>query len=325
MDILKELFYLLIFPGFIFSTFLGFLLAGIDRKIVAKMQRRRGPKITQPFYDFVKLLGKDTIIPRNANEKLFILAPIMGLVSIAVIPMLIPIGNAYFVGSTADIVVIIYLLVIPSVALIVGGMASASPMASIGVSREVVTMIAYELPLITAILAVCKKAGMILGTGTTYSLAMINTAQQSNGSFMFSISLLPAAIAFLMIIPAKVGSSPFDVAEAETEICEGSLVEYAGLHLSLFKLTHNIKIYVMAILFVALFLGNVCVTSGSAIADLVVNTIIVIMLAIVISIICISIVRGSMGRYKSHQLFKFYWTVPTILSLLSYILVSFKI
>ena len=81
----------------------------------------------------------------------------------------------------------------------------------------------------------------------------------------------------------------------------------------------------MAILFVALFLGNVCVTSGSAIADLVVNTIIVIMLAIVISIICISIVRGSMGRYKSHQLFKFYWTVPTILSLLSYILVSFKI
>ena len=54
--------------------------------------------------------------------------------------------------------------------MIVGGMASGSPFASIGVSREVVAMVAYELPLITSVLAVCKKTGMILGEGTTYSL-----------------------------------------------------------------------------------------------------------------------------------------------------------
>ena len=192
---------LILFPGFIFTIIMGLLISGIDRKIVSRMQRRRGPKIIQPFYDIVKLIGKDTIVPRNASSRLFIIAPIIALVSICIVPILFPIYNhvTLFEGI-ADIVVIIYLLIIPSVAMIVGGIASGSPFASIGISREVVSMIAYELPLITSVLAVCKKAGMILGKGTTYSLSEIASVQEVNGSFIFSISLLPAAIAFLMIL-----------------------------------------------------------------------------------------------------------------------------
>lgn len=325
MDMFKNLGYLLIFPGFIFTIIMGLFLAGVDRKIVARMQRRRGPKVTQPLYDFVKLVGKDTVIPRNANEKLFLMAPIVGLVSVCIVPIFLPIYNNSFIGGTADIVVIIYLLIIPSVAMIVGGMASSSPLASIGVSREVVTMIAYELPLIMSLLAVCKKAGMMIGEGAVYSLAAIGEVQQASGSFMFTIALLPAAIAFLMILPAKVGISPFDIAEAETEICEGPLAEYSGLHLGLFKLTHNVKIYVMAALFVVLFLGGVGVTTGTIWIDLVLNALILIILVLVTSVLFLSIVRGLMGRYKTNQMFKFYWTIPTILSLLSYVLVSFKL
>ena len=325
MEYLSKLLYLIVFPGFIFTMLVGLFLSGLDRKVVARMQRRRGPKITQPFYDFVKLLGKDTIVPRNANERLFILSPIIALVSICIIPTLFPIYDWSFFGGTADIVVIIYLLIIPAVAMIVGGMASGSPFASIGVSREVVAMVAYELPLITSLLAVCKKAGLILGEGTTYSLSAIASAQQSSGSFIFTLSLIPAAIAFLMILPAKIGVAPFDVAEAETELCEGPLAEYSGLHLGLFKLTHNIKIYVMTALFVVLFLGGIGITTGNRGIDLLVNTIILIILVIVISIMFLSIVRGLMGRYKTNQMFKFYWTVPTILSLLSYVLVSFNL
>ena len=325
MEYLSKLIYLIVFPGFIFTMLVGLFLSGLDRKVVARMQRRRGPKITQPFYDFVKLLGKDTIVPRNANERLFILSPIIALVSICIIPTLFPIYGWSFFGGTADIIVIIYLLIIPAVAMIVGGMASGSPFASIGVSREVVAMVAYELPLITSLLAVCKKAGLILGEGTTYSLSAIASAQQSSGSFIFTLSLIPAAIAFLMILPAKIGVAPFDVAEAETELCEGPLAEYSGLHLGLFKLTHNIKIYVMTALFVVLFLGGIGITTGNRGIDLLVNTIILIILVIVISIMFLSIVRGLMGRYKTNQMFKFYWTVPTILSLLSYVLVSFNL
>ena len=325
MEYLSKLIYLIVFPGFIFTMLVGLFLSGLDRKVVARMQRRRGPKITQSFYDFVKLLGKDTIVPRNSNERLFIISPIIALVSICIIPTLFPIYDWSFFGGTADIVVIIYLLIIPAVAMIVGGMASGSPFASIGVSREVVAMVAYELPLITSLLAVCKKAGLILGEGTTYSLSAIASAQQSNGSFIFTLSLIPAAIAFLMILPAKIGVAPFDVAEAETELCEGPLAEYSGLHLGLFKLTHNIKIYVMTALFVVLFLGGIGITTGNRGIDLLVNTIILIILVIVISIMFLSIVRGLMGRYKTNQMFKFYWTVPTILSLLSYVLVSFNL
>lgn len=325
MEILSSFIYLVLFPGFIFTVIVGLFLSGLDRKIVARMQRRKGPKVTQPFYDFFKLVGKDTIIPRNANSRMFIIAPIVGLVSICIIPLLMPIYNYSFLGGTADIVVIIYLLIIPAVAMIVGGMASGSPFASIGVSREVVTMVAYELPLIMSLLAVCKKAGLILGEGTTYSLAAIAGAQQDSRSFLFTISLLPAAIAFLMILPAKIGVAPFDVAEAETEICEGPLAEYSGLPLGLFKLTHSIKTYVLTALFVVLFLGGIGITTGTVWFDLLINTIILLVLVIVISILFLTIVRGLMGRYKTHQMFKFYWTVPTILSLLSYILVSCNI
>ena len=74
MEYLKIILYILVFPGLIFSSFMGFFISGLDRKIVAKMQRRRGPKISQSFYDFIKLLGKETIIPSNANRKLFIIA-----------------------------------------------------------------------------------------------------------------------------------------------------------------------------------------------------------------------------------------------------------
>ncbi len=325
MEYILKLINLLIFPGFIFTMIMGLFLSGVDRKIVARMQRRRGPKISQPFYDLVKLIGKDTIVPRNANTKLFIMAPIIALVSICIVPVLFPIYNVTFFGGVADIVVIIYLLTIPSVAIIIGGIASGSPFASIGVSREVVSMIAYELPLITSILAVCKKAGMVLGIETTYSLSAISMAQKINGSFMFSIALLPAAIAFLMILPAKIGVAPFDVAEAETELCEGPLAEYSGLQLGLFKLTHNIKLYVMTALFVVLFLGNAGVENENLVINIIVNTWILIVLVVVITVLFLSVVRGLMGRYKSNQMFKFYWTVPTILALLSYVLVSFNL
>lgn len=325
MEYLMKLGNLIIFPGFIFTMILGLFLSGIDRKIVARMQRRRGPKVTQPFYDFMKLVGKDTIVPRNANEKLFIVSPIIALVSICIIPMFLPIYNKSFFGGTADIVVILYLLIIPSVAMIVGGLASGSPFASIGVSREVVAMVAYELPLIISLISVCKKGGFILGEGTTYSLSAIGQAQQGTSSFMFTLALLPAAIAFLMILPAKIGVAPFDVTEAETEICEGPLAEYSGLYLGLFKLTHNIKVYVMTALFVALFLGGVGISTGEVWMDLLINTLILVILVVLISSVFLSIVRGLMGRYKTHQMFKFFWTVPTILSLLSYVLVSFRL
>ena len=85
---LQYLGYILIFPGFLFCFLCGMLLVGIDRKLVARMQKRVGPPILQPFYDFFKLCGKETIVPDAANRRVFLLAPLVGLAGIWCISLL---------------------------------------------------------------------------------------------------------------------------------------------------------------------------------------------------------------------------------------------
>ena len=129
LNALQYLGYILIFPGFLFCFLCGMLLVGIDRKLVARMQKRVGPPILQPFYDFFKLCGKETIIPAQASKTTFLIAPLVGLAALVVIQLFIPIhGFSAFTG-TADIIVILYLLLIPALAAILGAAAWCSPWA----------------------------------------------------------------------------------------------------------------------------------------------------------------------------------------------------
>ncbi|WP_040211310.1 respiratory chain complex I subunit 1 family protein [Clostridium polynesiense] len=326
-DILLNLFYVLIYPGFLFTFFAGIILAGIDRKIVARMQRRIGPPLLQPLYDFFKLAGKDSIIPRSAAKRVFIIAPIIGLISVITISLFIPQFGFSFMPEIADMIVIIYLLTIPAVALIIGGSSSGSPFAGVGISREMVTMLAYELPLVIILLAIGAKAGLALEGKVTFSLTTIQQYQATSGLMISKFSLIPAALAFLLIIPAEVGSVPFDVAEAETEICEGPLVEYSGFYLGIFKLTQNIKMFIMTSLFIALFLGGKGFTHMTSVPalNLLLNALLLMFLSIIIVFLSISLIKGVIARVKVEQALKFYWTVPTGLALLSLIMVYFKL
>ena len=314
LSVLQYLGYILIFPGFLFCFVAGMFLCGIDRKLVAKMQKRVGPPVLQPFYDFFKLCGKETIIPSVASKTAFLLAPLVGLAALVVIQLFIPIFNFYAFSAAADIIVILYLLLIPAVATIVGGAASGSPYAGIGLSREMVTIISCELPLVLVLLAVGKTVGNALGTGLSFSFAEISAYQQVHGSLMFKLSMIPAAIAMLMVIPGETGNHPFDAAEAETEICEGLLAEYSGAPLGVFKLTHAIKMLTLTSLFVALFLG------GVGVGIPVVDALIVFALCVVITIISISFVHAVTARLKIEQIFKYYWTVVSGLALISLVL-----
>lgn len=308
--------HLLIFPGLLFSVVFGVLLAGLDRKLVARMQRRVGPPLLQPMYDFFKLMGKNSIVPRRASEKMFLIAPVIGLLCIIVIPVFIPIFGKEFLGGSADMIVILYLLTAPAIAIIVGGSASGSPYAGIGVSREMVTMLSYELPLVIIFLAVASKVGHGLGipNGVTFSLTHVAEFQGDNGILISNISMIPAAIAFLLCIPAEVGTVPFDVAEAETEICEGPLVEYSGTYLGMYKLTSYVKMFVMGALFVSIFL------SGVGFGNLPANTLLFMVLVTLVIAVSVSFVRAIMGRVKVEHTIKFFWTVPSALALISLIL-----
>ena len=253
---LQYLGYILIFPGFLFCFLAGMLLTGIDRKLVAKMQKRVGPPVLQPFYDFFKLCGKETILPAAASKTVFLAAPLVGLAALVVLQLFIPIhGWAAFSGM-ADIIVILYLLLIPAMSVMLGGAASGSPYAGVGLSREMVTIISCELPLVLVLLAIGKTVGDAMGTGLTFSMTKIAEYQIHNGSLILHPSMIPAAIAFLMTIPGETGNHPFDAAEAETEICEGLLAEYSGAPLGIFKLSHAVKMLTLTSMFVALFLGH---------------------------------------------------------------------
>ena len=138
-----------------------------------------------------------------------------------------------------------------------GGAASGSPYAGVGLSREMVTIISCELPLVLVLLAIGKTVGDAMGTGLTFSMTKIAEYQIHNGSLILHPSMIPAAIAFLMTIPGETGNHPFDAAEAETEICEGLLAEYSGAPLGIFKLSHAVKMLTLTSMFVALFLGGI--------------------------------------------------------------------
>ena len=306
--------YILIFPGFLFCFLAGMLLCGIDRKLVAKMQGRVGPPIVQPFYDFFKLCGKETIVPAVANKTMFLAAPLVGLASLVVIQLFIPVFNFTAFKTMADMIVVLYLLLIPALSVIMGGAASGSPFAGVGLSREMVTIIAVELPLVLVLLAIAKTVGNALGTGLCFSLSTIAQYQVETGSLICKASMIPAAVAFLMVIPGETGNHPFDAAEAETEICEGPLVEYSGAPLGIYKLSHAVKMLTLTSLFVALFLGGL--GTGIIIYDVV----IMFVLCVVITAVSISFVHAVTARLRIEQIFKYYWTVVSGLALLSLVL-----
>ncbi|MBR5474068.1 MAG: NADH-quinone oxidoreductase subunit H [Lachnospiraceae bacterium] len=311
------LFHVLVFPGLLFCVVAGILLAGIDRKLVARMQRRVGPPILQPLYDFFKLLGKETIVPRTANKTMFLFAPVVGFVGLIVISLFIPIFGFQAVGGIADIVVVLYLLTLPAVALMMGGSASGSPYAGVGMSREMVSVLAYELPLILIILALGRKVGMGSEIGISFSLTAIAEYQAANGPMIFQWSMIPAAIAMMFVVPCEVGSHPFDVAEAETEICEGILVEYSGAPLAVYKMSHYVKMFIISALFSALFLG------GASTGILAVDALIFFVECVIVTIVTMTIPHAVTARLKVEQVFKFFWTFVTALAALSLILVWF--
>ena len=332
LDGLKYLAYILIFPGFLFCFLSGLLLCGIDRKLVARMQKRVGPPILQPFYDFFKLLGKETIVPAAANKTVFLLAPLVGLAAQVIIQLFIPVFSFTVFSGVADVIVILYLLLIPALSVIMGGAASGSPYAGVGLSREMVTVLACELPLVLVLLAVAKTVGNALGTGLCFSLTEIVRYQIGNGSLITKLSMIPAAVAYMLIIPGETGSHPFDTAEAETEICEGLLAEYSGAPLGVYKLSHSVKMLTMTSLFVSLFLGGVGggiekllsaigLTGGAAGAvGALLGILILFLLCFILVAVCISLVHAVTARLRIEQVFKYYWTVVTALAVVSVVL-----
>ena len=159
-----NLFYFLVFPGLLFAAVTGAFLSWFDRKITARVQFRKGPPVLQPFYDFFKLLlVKETILPKHGSPLIFLLAPIFAVfgATMAGVFILLPLFNIT-TGFRGDLLVIFYLLTIPSFSYIIGALASGNPLAAVGGSREMKLILSYELTFLLVIAGIIMKCGQTI-------------------------------------------------------------------------------------------------------------------------------------------------------------------
>ena len=243
-------FYYLVFPGFLTLFILGCIASWVERKVTARIQARVGPPFLQPFYDVRKLFIKEITVPEHASRTIFMLAPILSFAVVTVVGTIVGlnlINNTY--SFNGDIIVCVYLLMIPSLCLILGSGAAGNPIASIGASREMKLVLSYEL-VFWACLAVpiIKSYGII-------KLADIMAFQHQNGAIAGSLSGFLAFIGVIVCMQAKLGRVPFDMPEAETELAGGAYIEYSGPLLGFFRITQYMMLIIMPIFILQIFWG----------------------------------------------------------------------
>ncbi len=307
----------LIFPGGAFALAFGLALKGADRRLAARLQGRVGPPLAQPFFDLVKLGLKRMMAPTEACEPVFFGAPLIGAASMLIAIALIPIAGVYAPATViGNLLVLIYLLAIPGIALMIAGSASGSPYGAIGFSREMAMMLAYEGPIVLIAIAVGLRVGLASGGVPTFSLTEIVRYQQAHGPLLFDPVMWPAIAAFAFFYPANLGIVPFDIPEAETEVLEGPLLEYSGTALALFKIMSALKAVAVLGLGIALFMP-LPLTGLVAFAGWLVQ-----MLALVL--IGVTTVRVAVGRMRIDQAFVFFLKWPLALALFSVVVAAWS-
>jgi len=304
----------------------GMAYRGIDRKLVAHMQGRVGPPVVQPFRDVQKLLMKESIIPEGAVSWLFNAAPVICLVTSALLLLYIPMfGLQALLGGFGDALLVVYLLILPSLALAVGGFASSSPYATVGAQREMVVLMSYEFPLAVAIVTL----GWRIGQATTANPFMFATiAEHPVWGLVGPLGVIGSLILLFTLLVATSGKGakvPFDMAEAETEIAGGVLVEYSGRNLCLFYVADIVKSFAMSALVVALFIPynlSPLVGIGTPVAAGIVDGLFFLVKVFAVMFVSISVIRAAMARFKISQASWIYIIGLTLVSLVGLILIA---
>ncbi len=296
-SVLLDLLALFVWPGLIGSALLAWFYMGLNRKLTARMQGRRGPSLLQAFYDFIKLLGKETIVPAGFSPFLFYGLPLVALVAVVCALGLLPApGNPSAKSFPGDAIVLVYLLEVPALCDVMIGYASRSLYGEVSAIREAVLSLGYNLPFLAAIVALAIQAGSF------------------RISDIFAVPIGPvhivAALTFMLAIPARLRSNPFSIPNAEQEIIAGTHTEFNGAPLALLQMTEGFEIVALSGFFTALFVPETLNPFLGLALYLVINITVVSLL---------TLLAASTARIKIRQAFRFYWTWGALASLLTLI------
>ena len=210
----------LVWPGLLVAAPLAWTELWLMRKAVARLQGRRGPPFFQPFFDFAKLMGKRAVIPEGVDRFTFAALPMIAVAAIAAALMLVPMPGNPAPRLPGDVVVLLFLLEVPVIAEVVAGYVGRSVYGEVGAMREALMSLAYNLPFLASVVAMAEAAG-------SFDLTAI-------AALPFGLVHVVAGCAFLLALPARLKLNPFSIANAESEIFAGGLIEYSGPLLGLF-------------------------------------------------------------------------------------------
>lgn len=309
MAALRTVLYLLVYPGILFLFVYSTFSEWFDRKVYARLQNRMGPTHTgrfgllQPVADFVKLLSKEDIVPEAADKGLFNALPAVALAVVSTAALLLPVWNfdlaaPGWTSFSGDIIVLLYLLSLPTLILFLAAWSSTSLFSTIGGARVLTMLFGYEVPLFLAVLSPALLAD-------SWRLAEIAAFYQRRPVLLLA-NLLGFLVA-LVAVQAKLERCPFDIPDAETEIVGGTFTEYSGKKLAIFRLTFDIEMVVASGLLAAVFLGGFPGGLLLGFAHFVVKTLFVIFL--------LSLIRALTSRIRIDQVISLSWKVLAPLAL----------
>jgi NADH-quinone oxidoreductase subunit H len=246
--IANSLIVLLFFPGGLFLLVCGLAYEWADRKLLARLQNRYGPRWFQPLADVLKLMGKEEIVPDGVNATLFIGLPIVALASGLTAALYVPlVGFAPAHGFSGDLIVTLYLLSLLTLCMGLAGANTIDRFSLVGATRTLTQLFSYEAPFLLALLGPAIVAGSWqIGTIADYAVGRWLLLTQPLGFLAALIGLM-----------GKLELPPFDAPEAETEIVAGALTEYSGRGLALFRLGKGIELVIGLTLIAAFYLGGV--------------------------------------------------------------------
>ena len=243
-----------VFPGFAFAAMIAATTIFVERKFLAKMQLRTGPLyagkiegILQLIADGLKLISKEIIAPSGADKPIFWSTPVIFVATAAALTVLIPVAPGW-VGSDLDVGLLAIFAILgffPLIALLFSW-SSNSKYPFIGGLRALHQMIAFEIPFILSALSIVLLSG---------SLNLTDIVESQYSFWFFVIAPLSAFVFYISSL-AELERVPFDLPEAESEIVAGWLTETSGMIYGLIQLGTYLKLYVLAALFVILFLGG---------------------------------------------------------------------
>jgi NADH-quinone oxidoreductase subunit H len=289
---LQALFNILVFPGFLFLSVFGLAAEYIDRKLYARLQNRMGPPWFQPMADFIKLLAKEDIIPEEADPFMFKILPVVALTAIITAFLYIPIWSTQSLFSfEGDVIVVLYLLTIPTMTFFLAGWYSTSFYSMFGAVRSLTQLFAYEVPLFLAVLSPALLAN-------TWSLSSMAAFYQAH-PWYWLFNLIGFGVA-LVAVQGKLEKVPFDIPEAETEIVAGTFTEYSGRLLALFRMAIDMEMVVACALIAAVFLPF-----GFGLGPVAGFLLFIIKVLFVIGLL--SLFRTVLARVRIDQMVEFCW------------------